>query len=73
MSFKRVDDGEDTKFEGYSFVDGAGALFTVSNPEESSGRKIVDICKDNDWLFDLYIEDIPMFVKMLQAAYEHKQ
>lgn len=70
MAYKRVDIDAAVEVDGYSFEDTDGCIFAVGLCAFNEG--VVSIISDGENHFDMYTRDIPMMVKALQAAYEHK-
>ena len=73
--YKRIDDVQEQKVVGYSFVDGEGDICYVTLPtneweyliaigwEEGFGNHRIVFAKN----------DIPKLIKALEAAYNHKE
>ena len=69
--YKYVDGCE--SFDGWAFVDEDCVEFHVTIPENvGCDTDVVHVGNDCDEGFNLYVSDIPMMIKALQAAYEYE-
>ena len=69
MNFLRVDKPEDTKYDGWSFVDEDNCEYGVVLDEDATVG-VVSLFADGEHKFEMYADDIPNMVKALQAAYK---
>ena len=71
MAYKRLDISEDEVYEGFSFVDEDGTEYFCNMPEQLlSGNATVAFGIGGNDCLDIYKHDIPLMIKILQAAYD---
>lgn len=72
--FKNVMENKEENVEGYCFVDEDNLEVRVSIPHNPfRGSFLVDITTDdNEEMVVIYHKDIPKLIKVLEAAYNHK-
>ena len=70
MAYKRLDIDEDATYDGFSFVDDSAVIYFASNPEEVYDETFVSFGSEGCPAIEIFTKDIPMMIKILQAAYD---